>query len=94
MVQLVNNTHIKTKVNYRSDAPHRISMEDRLDPEQVKPIQDQLEAAIQLADPNKVNKLQKEVTYELIGAEISQRDFHAELIYIIVYKNHLGTYLF
>lgn len=61
LVQIINNTRSKKLINYRSDAPHRISMEDRLDPEQVKPIQDQLQAAIQLADPNQLNKTQKEV---------------------------------
>ncbi|KAF1801193.1 hypothetical protein FB192DRAFT_1384584 [Mucor lusitanicus] len=42
------------------DDPYHISMEDRLDPNLIKPIQSQLLAAIQLADPTDVNATQKE----------------------------------
>ncbi|EPB92511.1 hypothetical protein HMPREF1544_00524 [Mucor circinelloides 1006PhL] len=60
LVQTINNTRSNSTTNYRMDDPYHISMEDRLDPNLVKPIQSQLLAAIQAADPNNVNATQKE----------------------------------
>lgn len=61
LVQTINNTRSNSTTNYRMDDPYHISMEDRLDPNLVKPIQSQLLAVIQAADPNNVNATQKEV---------------------------------
>jgi hypothetical protein len=61
LIQIISNTRSRKVINYRTDGPHHISMEDRLDPEQVKTIQDQLKAAIELPDPNQINTTQKEV---------------------------------
>lgn len=36
-------------------------MEDRLNPEQLKSVQDQLQAAIELSDPNNLHFIEKEV---------------------------------
>lgn len=61
LVQTLNMTRSNRIINYRTDAPHHISMEDRLDPEQLKTIQDQLQAAIELSDPNNLHFIEKEV---------------------------------
>lgn len=37
-------------------------MEDRLIPEQLKSIQDQLQAAIELSDPNNLHAIEKDVS--------------------------------
>lgn len=62
LIQTLAMTRSKRAVNYRTDAPHHISMEDRLDPEQLKTIQDQLQAAIELSDPNNQHFIEKEVS--------------------------------
>lgn len=61
LIQAINTTRSSSTPNYRMDDPYHISMEDRLDPHLVQPIQSQLLAAIQLADPTDVNATQKEV---------------------------------
>lgn len=63
LIQTINNTRSASTTNYRIDDPYHISMEDRLDPNLVKPIQSQLIAAIQVSDPNNVNATQKEVQF-------------------------------
>jgi hypothetical protein len=62
-IQLLNSTRSSSTINYREDDPYHISMEDRLEPQRVKPIQNQLLTAIQLADPNDTNATHKEVLY-------------------------------
>lgn len=61
LIQILTMTRSKRVVNYKTDAPHHISMEDRLDPEQLRTIQDQLQAAIELSDPNNLHFIEKEV---------------------------------
>ncbi|KAI8881422.1 hypothetical protein K501DRAFT_6050 [Backusella circina FSU 941] len=60
LVQVLNTTRAES-VTYDSDTPLSISIETRVQPEQVRSIQNQLRAAIQLSDPNNVNHAQKEL---------------------------------
>ena len=53
-----------TVTNYRLDNPDCISMEQRLDPQQIKPVQDQLLTIIQSADSTHESNMQREVVYE------------------------------
>lgn len=62
-IQIINNSRSSSTVSFSEDNPYHISMEDRLDPQQVKSIQNQLLATIQLPDPNNTNATQKEVTF-------------------------------
>lgn len=62
LIQIVTATRSKNLVNYEADAPHHVSMEDRLNPEQLKSIQDQLQAAIELSDPNNLHAIEKDVS--------------------------------
>lgn len=62
LIQIITATRSKNPVNYEADAPHRVSMEDRLNPEQLKSIQDQLQAAIELPDPNNLHAIEKDVS--------------------------------
>jgi hypothetical protein len=50
-----------SSVTYDSDSPLSITMETRVQPEQLLSIQNQLRATLQLSDPNNVNHAQKEV---------------------------------
>ncbi|KAI8085699.1 hypothetical protein BDF21DRAFT_243522 [Thamnidium elegans] len=59
LIQIITATRSKNVVTYEADAPHRVSMEDRLNPEQLKSIQDQLQAAIELSDPNNLHAIEK-----------------------------------
>ncbi|GAA5816925.1 hypothetical protein MFLAVUS_010460 [Mucor flavus] len=60
LIQIITATRSKNPVNYEADAPHRVSMEDRLNPEQLKSIQDQLQAAIELSDPNNLHAIERD----------------------------------
>jgi hypothetical protein len=59
-----------SSVTYDSDSPLSITMETRVQPEQLISIQNQLRATIQLSDPNNVNHAQKEVILIIYGPHI------------------------
>jgi hypothetical protein len=62
-IQILNSTRSSATISYRQDDPYHISMEDRLDPQQVKSIQNQLVGVIHISDPNDTNATQKEVPW-------------------------------
>ena len=52
---------LTTTVNHRLDSPDNISMEQRLDPQQVKSVQSQILSVIQSTDSTHESNMQKEV---------------------------------
>lgn len=60
LVQIISSNRSTNTIHYHSDVPQRISMEDRLDPEQVKLVQEQLRSAIDINDIASTNEIQKE----------------------------------
>lgn len=63
LVQIISSNRSTNTIHYHSDVPQRISMEDRLDPEQVKLVQEQLRSAIDINDIASTNEIQKEVIH-------------------------------
>lgn len=90
LIQAINISRSTKAINYRTDAPYHISMEDRLDPEQLRTIQDQLQAAIELSDPNNLHSIEKEV----MSLKNCSDSLYLTFFYIIVCKDYFSTYLF
>jgi hypothetical protein len=61
LIQFVNTARLNKSTQYLTDVPGRISMEDRLDPEQLITIQEQLRAIVEMPDVTSANEIQKEV---------------------------------
>lgn len=61
LIQFVNTARSNKTTHYLTDVPGRITMEDRLDPEQLRTIQEQLQAVVDTSDVASGNEIQKEV---------------------------------
>lgn len=60
LIQLINSTRTRTPY-YHEDTPYHITLEERIDPNAIKPIQSQLLSTIQLTTTTTDTTTQKEV---------------------------------